>query len=154
MSPNTVSRWCWLLHSMLEMVNMYMDFVFCHTRTCSLYISAKVSLWDVPLYELSLTIDLLSAWYNLIHGDNEYPTTMASKVSQPKHTWCQWVSRHKGISIKTYIKIHDEYISHEIDAKILHHTSSRNRNNIVHLTANYQISTWQQHFIYLNFVAS
>ena len=27
-SPGPVSRWCWPLHSMLEMVKMYTDYVF------------------------------------------------------------------------------------------------------------------------------
>lgn len=131
-----------------------MDYVFSHSRTCVLYMNGKLSPRDVPLQELSLIIDLLSAWHNLTHGDNEYPTIMASKWCQPKHPWWKWVSRHhgdKGISIETYITLHHEYISHKIDTNILHHTSRTNRNNIVHLIENDQRSTWQQHFIYLNY---
>jgi len=147
MSLGLLSRWCWPFHSMLEMVKMYMDNVFWQERTCALYMSGKVSPQDILLLELSLTINLLWAWHKLTHGDNEYASIMASKGSQPKHPWWEWVSHHrgnKGISIKTYIKIHDEYISHEIDTNILHHTSRRNQNNIAHITENYQRITCKQ----------
>ena len=61
MSLGPVSRWCWLLHSVLEMVKIYMDYVFCHTRTCALYMSGKVSPRDVPLTGILTQEGFLSA---------------------------------------------------------------------------------------------